>query len=363
MEDYGLKALLGSMLHRGIGHGNPSSRAPYKPIERLTAAFEMTRPLLAVMGTALVAAGAVLALGPLPPLIMIIYGITCSALANFYIHTFNDWSDRERDREAWPKRALPSSRISARAALLLSLFYFILAIVLTWIFFNITTAVILTISLSLGTIYTKYLRDRVGYLTLPFIIGIHPVGGWAAFSAHTLFKNPLPWILYVLVRKGKRVTQVRAFFFWTTPHQAAVLGFFFLLLTFCVSIYLFFVTPLGYFYLCIAILSAVYALIPSALLIKDPENKKKALNAFNVASLYALILCLSILIDILVFHVLGTHILSILSSLYAIPSLWLLPLLFAGFATLIGLFFVGIFILDRIIKIVMKRKRYIFNNR
>jgi 4-hydroxybenzoate polyprenyltransferase len=382
MEDYGLKAFLGSILYRGIGHGNPASKPPYKRVEHVTAAFEMTRPLLAIMGTALVATGAVLALETIPPFILIVYGIICSAIANFYIHTFNDWSDRERDKEAWPKRAIPTGRISPRAALALSIFYSVLAVVLTGIFFNITTAVILTISLSLGTLYTKYGRDRIGYLTLPFIVGIHPVGGWAAFSPHTLFTNPLPWILYALMFlwqaghimvhstlhpvievKGRRITQVKGFLFSTTPKQAAILGFTFLFLTVAVSIYLYAVTTLSYIYLAVALLSALYALIPSAILIKEPENMPKAINAFNAASLYALILSLSVLVDILVYKVLWEHLLAFFSLIHTHLGLWLWPVILAAFATIIGLIFLGIFILDRIIKTIMKRRKPVLNNR
>jgi 4-hydroxybenzoate polyprenyltransferase len=382
MEDYGLKEFLGSILHRGIGHGNPSSKPPFKRVEHVTAAFEMTRPLLAIMGTALVATGAVLALETIPPFLLIIYGFICSAIANFYIHTFNDWSDRERDRKAWPERAIPTGRISPRAALLLSVFYFVLAVTLTAVFFNITTAIILTISLSLGTLYTRYGRDRIGYLTLPFIVGIHPLGGWAAFSPRTLFTNPLPWILYALMFlwqsghimihstlhpvievKGRRVTQVKGFFFSTTPRQAAILGFVFLMLTFSVSIYLYFSSTLSYIYLAVAILSAFYALIPSAILIKEPENMPRAINAFNAASLYALILSLSVLVDILVFKVLREHTIAFFSVIQGQLGLWLWPILLAAFCTLVGLFFLGIFILDRIIKSISRQKRLVLNNR
>jgi 4-hydroxybenzoate polyprenyltransferase len=382
MEEYGLKAFLGSILHRGIGHGNPAGDPPYKRVEQVTAAFEMTRPLLAIMGTALVATGAVLSLETIPPFMLIVYGCICSAIANFYIHTFNDWSDRERDKEAWPKRAIPSGRISPRAALALSIFYFVLAITLTGIFFNITTAIILTVSLSLGTLYTTHLRDKAGYLILPFIVGIHPVGGWAAFSPHTLFKSPLPWILYALIflwqaghimvhstlhpvieLRGRNVTQIKGLFFSTTPRQAAVLGFIFLMLTSGVSIYLYFVAPLNHIYLTVAILSAFYALIPSAMLIKDPENKKRAMNAFNAVSLYALILCLSVIVDILVYKVLWEYVLGFFSLIPVHHGWWLLPLAIAAFATLIGFIFLGIFALDRIIKTAMKRKKPILGNR
>ncbi len=382
MDEYGLKAFLGSILHRGIGHGNPGIKPPFKRVERVTAAFEMTRPLLAIMGTALVATGAVLALETVPPTLLIVYGIICSAIANFYIHTFNDWSDRKRDEKAWPKRAIPTGRISPRAALILSVLYFVLAVVLTGIFFNITTAIIITISLSLGTLYTKYGRDKVGYLTLPFIVGIHPIGGWAAFSPHTLFKSPLPWILYALMFlwqaghimvhstlhpvievKGKRVTQIKGLFFSTTPRQAATLGFIFLMFTAAVSICLYFISPLGYIYLTVAILSAFYALIPSAMLIKEPENMQKAINAFNAASLYALILSLSVLVDIFVFKVLWEHLLTVSSLIRTQLGLWLWPVIIAAFATIVGLIFLGIFILDWIIKSIYRQKRLVLNNR
>ncbi len=381
-EDYGLKALIGNILHKGIGHGNPASKAPYKPIERAIAAFEMTRPILTIMGIALIATGAVLAIGTIPPILKIIYGIICAFLANCYIHTFNDFSDRERDKQVWPNRALPTKRISPQNALILSLCYFILAVGLTAIFFNITTGMIILISLSLGTLYTVFLRDRVGYLVLPFIVGIHPLGGWAAFSPHTLFKNPLPWILYALIFfwqaghimihstlhpvkevNGRRITQVKGLFFTTTPRQAATLGFIFLFMTFCISIYLYFVAPLGYIYIVVAILSAIYALIPSIRLIKEPENIQRALRAFNAASLYSLILCFFVLVDVLVYKVLWEYLVSFHNLLRFNIGLWMFPLIIAGIATIFGFAFLGIFVLDAITKWFMKRRQFSLNNR
>ncbi|MBA7609690.1 UbiA family prenyltransferase [candidate division WOR-3 bacterium] len=377
MENSNLQTLLADVSNRWMGHGGPITKGPYKPVEKLIAAFEMTRPLLSTIGPPLAGAGAVLSIGGIPSIPKILIGSFCVLIATFGIHTFNDWIDRERDKEAWPMRAIPTGRVYPKVAFILSISYFIISIVLTFFFINKTTSVILLIALTLGILYTMHFRDRVGYLSLPFIIGLFPIGGWAAFSPETLFRSPLPWILYAMawlwqaghimvhsaghpVKEvdGKRITEIKGFFFATTPNLSAILGLIFLLLTFFLSIVLFFITPLGYLYLTFSIVSGIYVLIPSIRLLQDPENKIKSLTAFNGASKYLVILSSGIIIDIFIHAVIWEYIVSSFAFLKLHFGLWLWPLLFAGIATIIGLIFVAIFILNLAVKHIMKRKDF-----
>ncbi len=380
MKSSNLQTLLTDASNRWMGHGGQTTKGPYKPIDRLIGAFEMTRPLLATMGPPLAGAGAVLSIGLIPSIPKIIIGSFIVLIATFGIHTFNDWVDRERDKKAWPARAIPTERVRPGIAFGLSISYFIISLALTFFFINITTSVILLIALSLGILYTMHFRDRIGYLSLPFIIGLFPIGGWAAFSPETLFRSPLPWILYAMtwlwqgghimvhsaghpvkVVDGKRTTEIKGFFFPTTPHLAAILGLIFLILTFCLSISLFFFSPLRYVFLAISVLSGVYVIIPSVILLQDPENKKKSLAAFNGASKYLTILSSGIIMDIFIQTVAHEYLLEAFAFLRLHLGLWLWPILFAGIATIIGLFFVAIFILDLLVRYFIGKRDYTVN--
>lgn len=364
------------ILNRWMGHGGPLRKGPYKPIERITAAFEMTRPLLATMGPPLAGEGAVLSIGAIPSISKIIIGSLCVLIATFGIHTFNDWVDRERDREAWPMRAIPTGRVYPKPAFILSVLYFLISLVLTFFFINPKTSFVLFIALSLGILYCLYLRDRVGYLSLPFIIGLFPIGGWTAFAPETLFKSPLPWFLYAIAWlwqaghimvhsaghpvkevNGKRITEIKGFFFSTTPSEAAVLGLIFLFLTFCFSIAIFFISPPGYLYLSIATLAGIYVLIPSIRLLLDPENKRKSLAAFNAASNYLIILSSGIIIEVFIRTVVWEYAVSFLSFMKLHLGLWFWPILFAGFATTIGFVILTIFLLELSVKYLIRKRR------
>jgi len=367
------------MINRWMGHGGSVSIGPYKPIEKMIAAFEMTRPLLSTMGPPLAGAAAVLSISSIPSIPKIIFGSLAVIIAAFGIHTFNDWVDRERDKQAWPMRAIPTGRIQPKTAFILSMSYFIIAITMTYFLINSTTSLILFIALFLGCLYCLRLRDKIGYLSLPFIIGLFPIGGWTAFSPKTLFHSPMPWILFAMAWlwqaghimvhsaghpvkeiNGKRITETKGFFFSTTPAQAAILGLVFLILTFVLSITIYFISPLGYLYLALSIISAIYVIVPAYKLLKNPENKAKSLTAFNAASNYLIMVNMAIIIDIFVQTVLWKYLASPVSILRTHLGLWLWPVIFAALATIIGFLFLAIFILKEIINYsVQRRKRNI----
>ncbi|MDI6704246.1 MAG: UbiA prenyltransferase family protein [bacterium] len=307
---------------RWMGYGTTSTKDRYTTAERAIGFVDITRPILAMMGPLIAGAGAVLSIKGFPPLDKCILGSLAVLIATFGIHAFNDWADRKRDKLVWPNRPIPAKRVKESEALLYSIILFVIALFISWIVFNTTTFIILLIALILGCIYSIYLRDRIGYLTLPPIIGLFPIGGWAAFSPQTLFSNPLPWVLYLLgllwqaghimvyspvhpVQKVKEKlrTEVPALFFVPSPKSASILGVVFLFLTWIVSIALYFATNLTYVYLIIAVLSGLMAVSAGIRLIQDPINKKRALLAFNVASLYEMLLFGGILLDSFLYKV------------------------------------------------------------
>jgi len=113
------------------------------------------------------------------------------------VHTINDVVDLERDKRKFPMRPLPSGLIPKRAAALYAALMAGTGVTLASLFNRLCAAISLTVVV-LGYIYTRYTRDRIGYLTLVWIPALEPVGAWAAVSPETIL-TPLPSLLYTFM--------------------------------------------------------------------------------------------------------------------------------------------------------------------
>lgn len=337
------------------GHGGLPIKESYTSFERLLSFVEITRPFLLLMAPLLAGAGAVIALGGYPPLDKIIWGVLAVVIATSGIHTFNDFIDRKRDLKAWPLRPIPAGRMKSSVALLYALSLFAVCLLISVIFFNITTFIVFFIALLSGVLYCSFLRDKIGYLSLPPIVGLFPVGGWVAFSPETLFIDLSPWYLFLLAvfwqsghimvhspghpvedRDNEMKTEKPALFFTPSPKVAAVLGLVFLLLTLTLSAWLFFSTILSYVYLLMACFGGILAVGVTIVLINAPNNKRKSLWAFNIASLYNMFLFGGILLDILVLRTLLPYFKRFGSYLYVHYEL--IPLVFITLTLLATVF-------------------------
>jgi 4-hydroxybenzoate polyprenyltransferase len=182
----------------------------------------------------------------------------------------------------------------------------------TWLAFNPATFYILLTALVLGGLYSAYLRDRVGYLALPPIVGLIYLGGWAAFAPDTLFNSWLPWYLYLLgvvwqtahimIYYPLHVIDADAppaLFFRPSPRAAVRIGIIFTCLTLVLSGLLPLVAPtLGVLYVVPVIAAGIYALIVGFRLYKDTTNRKKGMVAFNSLSAFRLIISAAILLTV-----------------------------------------------------------------
>ncbi len=180
--------------------------------QKLIAYIEITRVSVIFMGLPFAMAGAAYALSitMLPiPVMQAIAGMIAVFLITGAVHAIDDFFDRKRDRHLWPDRQIPSRGLNPKAAILIYALSCGIGFALTIIFFNIFCLIILLIATTWATGYTGYLREKYGYLTLPFIIGLFPIGGCVAFSPQTLWVDPIPWILYIMV------------FLWQSSHILA----------------------------------------------------------------------------------------------------------------------------------------------
>jgi len=280
--------------------------------DRISGFLALIRPIFFILTPINAASAAVLALGGYQSLAQCLLGFFAVAFASCAINVSNDYADRERDKRIWPARPIPSGRVRPGEALLVVIISLIISLSLAWFFFNPATFFILLLAIILGTLYSVYLRDRVGYLSLPPIVGLIYLGGWAAFSPETLFSSWLPWYLYLLgvvwqtahimIYYPMHITPEAkappALFFAPSPQAAVKIGVGFTCLTLLMGAGLFFLTSLGVLYLFLVIAIGIYALLSGIRLLGDALNRNKGLKAFISLSIFRLVISAAILITV-----------------------------------------------------------------
>jgi 4-hydroxybenzoate polyprenyltransferase len=239
------------------------------------------------------------------------------AFASCAVNVFNDYIDRERDKAIWPNRAIPSGRVRPGEALSVVFLSAVISLSIAWWAFNPTAFFILLLALVLGGIYSIYLRDKAGYLSLPPIVGMIYLGGWAAFSPETLFTSFLPWYLYLLgvawqaahimvyypmhlnADKAKPDVKTPSALFFSPSAKAAVkIGVIFTGITLVLSVLLPWITTLSLYYIIPVTAAGVYALVYGYRFLKDILNKDKGMAAFRALSVYRLVISAAVLLTV-----------------------------------------------------------------
>jgi 4-hydroxybenzoate polyprenyltransferase len=279
--------------------------------------LSLIRPLFFILTPINAASAAVLSLGGFPALSKCILGFLSVAFASCAVNVFNDYIDRERDKTIWPNRAIPAGRARPNEALLVVFLSLVISLAIAWWAFNTLTFSILLLALIMGGIYSVYLRDKVGYLALPPIVGLIYLGGWAAFSPETLFTSFLPWYLYLLgvvwqaahimiyyplhLVPGKGTSYIKtpsALFFTPSPKAAIKIGIVFTCFTLILGALLPLFTTLSSFYIIPVIAAGAYALIYGFRFYKDILNKEKGIAAFRAMSIFRLVISAAILLTV-----------------------------------------------------------------
>jgi len=298
-----------------------ATKEHYSLTDRLLGFLSLTPPVLLFLTPLNAASAVVLSIQGYPSWDKCVLGMLAAAFAIGGVLALNHFVDRERDRSIWPERAIPSGRLKANNALAYAILLFICSLLLSWFFFNPVNFFILLLAIAAGSLYSVYLRDKVGYLSLPFIVGLIYPGGWAAFSPETLFTSFLPWYLYLLgivwqtahimvyypvhvVRnaKNKAVINVPAFFFAPSPRTAVSIGVTFICLTLLLSSLLPILAPLSALYLILVLAAGIYALVSGLILLRNASNKEKGLRAFAALTIFRLLISVAILVDILIYY-------------------------------------------------------------
>jgi len=115
-------------------------------------------------------------------------------LANEVVCVVNDIVDAERDKTKWPLRPLASGLISRSEAVLYVAILSAIGIVIAIVVFNWLFLVLGLVVLAGNLVYSRYLRDNVGYLTVFLPLALVPVAIWSGLSPETVL-TPLPWLL------------------------------------------------------------------------------------------------------------------------------------------------------------------------
>jgi len=278
---------------------------------RVAGLIALVRPLFFILTPINAAGAAVLALGGYPSLGECLWGFFAVAFASCAVNVFNDYHDRERDRLIWPSRPIPSGRVRPGEALLVAALALTASLLIAWLVFNPATFYILLLAAVFGFAYSVWLRDRVGYLALPPIVGLIYLGGWVAFSPETLFAGWLPWYLYLLgvvwqaahimiyypmhVVPGAKAPPA---FFFTPPARASVaIGIALTALTLLLAALLLLLAPLGTLYLGLVIAFGAYALFSGLRLYRRESDRRRGIHAFVAVSVFRLAISAAILLS------------------------------------------------------------------
>lgn len=297
------------------------SHSQYSVKEKLIGFLTLVRPIFLLLTPINAASAAILALRGLPSWEICLTGFVTGACAAAGVNIYNRFADRQRDKVMWPQRSIPSGRVNASGALALALLFYAAALCLCWIYFNPTAFYILLAAILLGSLYSSFLRDRVGYLSLPPIEGLIFLCGWACLSPGDVFTSLLPWYLYLLglvwqsghimahyvlnVRfdpQGKPVILTPAFFSRPLPETASRIALGFTLLLFVMSILLVLITPLSYLYLAPVAVFGIYTLYQCLAFIRKSGNKENMHRAWSSLSLFRLVISAGIILSVLVYH-------------------------------------------------------------
>jgi len=119
----------------------------------------------------------------------------------------NDIIDAERDKTKWPHKPLATGLISKSEAVLYAAILSVIGIVIAIVFFNWLFLALGLLVLAGNLVYSRYMRDNIGYLTVFLPQALVPVAIWSAFSPESVL-TPLPWLLALFMVVYTPVVQI-----------------------------------------------------------------------------------------------------------------------------------------------------------
>ena len=294
-------------------------REKYSFQEKLTGYLTLARPMFLIMTPLNAASAAVLSIRGLPSWNLCVAGFFTGAFAAAGVNIFNRFADAERDKILWPLRSIPSGRVKANQALALSIIAYIVALSLCLVYFNITAFLLLFAAIILGSSYSSFLRDRIGYFSLPLIEGLIFLTGWASLSPGTVFTSVTSWYLYLLgvvwqsahimahyalnVRhdsSGKEMTQAGVLFSKPSIIIASRVTLGLTILLFVLRSLLPLLTPLSLLYIIPVGAFGIYTIYQCRAFLHTSMDREKMHGAWSSLSLFRMIISLTLILSILI---------------------------------------------------------------
>ena len=224
------------------------------------------------------------------------FGLVAVWLLVAAMHTMNDIVDLERDTKKFPMRPLPSGLISRSVATPYAAIMAGMGLITAGLTFNWLCAAIALTVIALGCIYTRYTRDKIGFLTVIWITAFIPVGSWAAISPETIL-TPLPWLLYtffaihqvaMIIAEEVADPAAKAFFVRPKPNVEKVLYAISIIAMFFIGATIFFYAKLHWLFM--LVLTAITAwTLNSSKYLGEPRSLEKGKKTFMTITIYSTI--------------------------------------------------------------------------
>jgi geranylgeranylglycerol-phosphate geranylgeranyltransferase len=217
-------------------------------------------------------------------LIVVVY------LAGCVTNITNDIVDAERDKEKWPLRPLATGLLSRSEAVLYMAILSAIGIAIAIVFFNWLFLALGLLVLVLNYVYSRYLRDNIGYVTLILPLALVPVGVWSAFSPETVL-TPLPWLLALFLITYQLAAEIThegldpnipALFVRPRPTTERALYVALVIAVFFIGVAIYLYAQLSWLFV-VALAVLTVALLTQARNLGDNRTREKLETSFKVA--------------------------------------------------------------------------------
>ena len=135
------------------------------------------------------------------PLLVVVF------LAGAVTNMTNDIIDAERDKTKWPTKPLATGLISKSEAVLYAVILSAIGIAIAIVVFNWLFLALGLLVVAGNLVYSRYMRDNIGYLTVILPLALVPVTIWIGFSPETVL-TPLPWFSVISIAAAATVVQI-----------------------------------------------------------------------------------------------------------------------------------------------------------
>ena len=297
-----------------VVHERVVGKKEHGPLRRTVGSYiDLMKPHVTVLLLGVTAAAMAIAKGAMPPLSLVIPTLLGGAMAAGSANCLNCYIDRDIDQimGRTQRRSLPSGKVQPRQALIFGLFLGVGAFIVLTTFVNLLSACLACSAILFYVfVYTLGLkRTSAQNIVIGGAAGAVPVlVGWAAmtntvtlpaiwlFAIIFYWTPPHFWALSLLIQKDYEKANI--------PMLPVVMGeqetrkqiFLYSLLLLAVTLILFAMHTMGYFYLVVAILLGAVLIYMSVRLMRE-KSKRWARTLFWYSNCYLTLIFAAMVLD------------------------------------------------------------------